>query len=132
MLPLVIPSAGDCNNGDGSCWLRVADQKHFLREGEVWKFKIQQFITLNVNSYLDCCFIQLIVFDDSFEHEAGYDLPTDTDCVSSNLPCRVVLVTDIWHPDLTDDEVKFIELLEYFLLAAFNSSILGSNFVVRF
>lgn len=37
-----------------------------------------------------------IVFDDSFYHEA---------INTSNLP-RVVLIVDVWHPDLSDEEVQ--------------------------
>jgi len=43
-----------------------------------------------------------IVFDDSFEHEASNE--------DTSLP-RVVLIVDIWHPDLSDEEVKFMEYL---------------------
>ena len=39
-----------------------------------------------------------IIFDDSFEHEAEN---------TSDLP-RVVLIIDIWHPDLSNDDVSFI------------------------
>ena len=72
------------------------------------------------------------MFDDSFEHEAGYDLDNDyktsstTDVAesaeticqshvdsmkssssSSSSDCRrIVLVVDIWHPDFSDEEVK--------------------------
>jgi len=42
------------------------------------------------------------VFDDSFEHEAWHD--------GDNT--RVILIVDLWHPDLTTDEVKFINLLQ--------------------
>ncbi len=40
-----------------------------------------------------------IVFDDSFEHEAWNRSPQR----------RVVLIIDLWHPDLSDDEVRLIE-----------------------
>ena len=56
-------------------WLRVADRKVYLEEGVP------------------------VIFDDSFEHEAGND--------DSESP-RVVLIVDFWHPDLTDEEVKFL------------------------
>jgi aspartate beta-hydroxylase len=40
---------------------------------------------------------KVIVFDDSFEHEAANE--------HCNHP-RVVLVIDFWHPDLSDEEVR--------------------------
>lgn len=79
-LPLTVPlsSINDLNENKKFAWLRVADKKKFLQEGKC------------------------IVFDDSFEHEAGND--------SINEP-RVVLVVDIWHPDLSNEEVKFLEFI---------------------
>jgi len=69
-IPLNVPS--------NEAWLRVADEKHYLKEGEI------------------------IIFDDSHEHEAANDSTTDP---------RVVLVIDIWHPDLTDKEIKFFQFI---------------------
>jgi aspartate beta-hydroxylase len=43
-----------------------------------------------------------IVFDDSFEHEAWNDHPSQA---------RLVLIVDVWHPDLSDAEVKFLSFL---------------------
>jgi aspartate beta-hydroxylase len=43
-----------------------------------------------------------IVFDDSFEHEAMNE--------SSTTP-RIILIFDIWHPDLSDSEVRFLTYL---------------------
>ena len=43
-----------------------------------------------------------LLFDDSFEHEAWHR----GDCT------RVVLVFDVWHPDLTDKEVQFLSFLQ--------------------
>jgi aspartyl/asparaginyl beta-hydroxylase (cupin superfamily) len=43
-----------------------------------------------------------IVFDDSFPHEAWNDGDRD----------RVVLIVDVWHPDLSDDEVALLEGLQ--------------------
>lgn len=43
-----------------------------------------------------------VLFDDSFEHEAAND--------SAAQP-RVVLVLDVWHPDLSDEEVRFLSFL---------------------
>lgn len=42
-----------------------------------------------------------IVFDDSFEHEA----------VNNSDQPRVVLIVDIWHPDLSDEEVRLMEYI---------------------
>ena len=44
---------------------------------------------------------ECIIFDDSFNHEAWYD-GTGT---------RINLILDFWHPELTDDEVKFFSML---------------------
>ena len=41
---------------------------------------------------------ELIAFDDSFDHEARND--------SDDL--RVVLIFEVWHPDLTNDEIEAI------------------------
>lgn len=45
---------------------------------------------------------QAMVFDDSFEHEAWHDGPET----------RITLIVDIWHPDLSDREVKFLSTLQ--------------------
>lgn len=42
------------------------------------------------------------VFDDSFEHEAWHKGDST----------RIVLVFDVWHPDLTDKEVQFLSFLQ--------------------
>mmetsp|Transcript_20408 Transcript_20408/g.3319 ORF Transcript_20408/g.3319 Transcript_20408/m.3319 type:complete len:130 (-) Transcript_20408:149-538(-) len=42
------------------------------------------------------------IFDDSFDHEAWHD----GDVV------RINLIVDFWHPDLTDDEVKFLSTIQ--------------------
>jgi aspartate beta-hydroxylase len=47
----------------------------------------------------------VLVFDDSFEHEA-WNGSTET---------RIVLVFDVWHPDLTSEEVQAIEKLSRYL-----------------
>lgn len=44
-----------------------------------------------------------LVFDDSFEHEAWNDDPSAT---------RIVLILDVWHPDLHPKEVKFLNYLQ--------------------
>lgn len=41
------------------------------------------------------------VFDDSFDHEAWHDGETT----------RINLIVDFWHPDLSDAEVKFLNIL---------------------
>jgi len=43
-----------------------------------------------------------MVFDDSFEHEAWHHGEST----------RIVLVFDVWHPDLTDKEVQFLSFLQ--------------------
>ena len=43
-----------------------------------------------------------MLFDDSFEHEAWHRGSTT----------RIVLVFDVWHPDLTDKEVQFLSFLQ--------------------
>ena len=45
---------------------------------------------------------KVVMFDDSHEHEAANDHLTHP---------RVVLVMDIWHPDLSDEEVKFLSFV---------------------
>lgn len=78
-LPLIVPV------GEGTAaTLRVADETKALEEGK------------------------LIIFDDSFEHEA-----TNT----SAFP-RIVLIFDIWHPDLTKEEVKFFEYINKYEMRA--------------
>lgn len=52
--------------------------------------------------FLILLFFQAYVFDDSFEHEAWHD----------GEKTRVILIVDLWHPDLSDDEVKFLTLLQ--------------------
>ncbi|KAJ1450571.1 Aspartyl/Asparaginyl beta-hydroxylase-domain-containing protein [Pelagophyceae sp. CCMP2097] len=44
-----------------------------------------------------------LVFDDSFEHEAWNDDP---------MHARIVLVVDVWHPDLSLRETKFLGFLQ--------------------
>lgn len=43
-----------------------------------------------------------MLFDDSFEHEAWH----------RGDATRIVLVFDVWHPDLTDKEVQFLSMLQ--------------------
>jgi len=53
---------------------------------------------------------QCFVFDDSFEHEVFN--PTAPQDSSMPIPPRVVLIIDIWHPDLTIEEVKYLKFME--------------------
>jgi aspartate beta-hydroxylase len=50
-----------------------------------------------------CC----IIFDDSFEHEVWNESAHE----------RIVLIVDVWHPDLSDDEVKLLDGLYRFVVA---------------
>jgi aspartyl/asparaginyl beta-hydroxylase (cupin superfamily) len=42
----------------------------------------------------------VLIFDDSFEHEVWNDSDRE----------RIVLIIDIWHPDLTDGQIAAIRL----------------------
>lgn len=55
-----------------------------------------------------------VIFDDSFEHEAWNDDPERTRCV---------LILDVWHPDLTPKEVKFLAFLQNAALKAEKDSV---------
>ena len=44
-----------------------------------------------------------LLFDDSFEHEAWNDHPSES---------RIVLIVDTWHPDLSPREIKFLSFLQ--------------------
>jgi aspartate beta-hydroxylase len=63
----------------GHSKLRVADDTRVIREGKCY------------------------CFDDSFEHEAWNDHPSEP---------RIVLIIDVWHPDLSLKEVKFLTFLQ--------------------
>lgn len=71
-LPLFVPR--DDNTGESCAWIRVGDEKVYFEEG------------------------QCIIFDDSYEHEAGNDHHTKS---------RIVLIFDVWHPDLSSTEVHY-------------------------
>ncbi|MDF5729620.1 MAG: aspartyl/asparaginyl beta-hydroxylase domain-containing protein [Rhizonema sp. PD38] len=43
-----------------------------------------------------------LLFDDSFEHEVKINATSS----------RIALIVDVWHPDLTDSEIKALESLE--------------------
>ena len=42
-----------------------------------------------------------IIFDDSFNHEAWHE----------GQSTRINLIVDFWHPELSNDEVKFFSML---------------------
>ena len=42
------------------------------------------------------------MFDDSFDHEAWHD----------GGETRVILIVDFWHPDLTNEEIKMLTVLQ--------------------
>ncbi|CDW71634.1 aspartyl asparaginyl beta-hydroxylase family protein [Stylonychia lemnae] len=44
----------------------------------------------------------LFIFDDSFEHEVW----------NEGNSTRLILIIDIWHPDLSDEEIQFYDVLE--------------------
>ena len=50
-----------------------------------------------------------MIFDDSFEHEAWNDDSKTT---------RIVLILDVWHPDLKKKEIKFLDYLQQAALRA--------------
>jgi aspartate beta-hydroxylase len=73
-LPLFVPTENDV-----SCsWVCVNHETRRVEEGKV------------------------LIFDDSFYHEAGND---------SSIHPRIVLIIDVWHPDLTDAEVRILEFI---------------------
>lgn len=83
-LPIIVPR-GNANSDDidlPRCRLRVGPQCESWTEGKC------------------------LIFDDSHQHEAWHDMSADDKGVA-----RVVLIVDIWHPDLTDTEVKFLSFL---------------------
>jgi len=49
-----------------------------------------------------------IVFDDYFSHEVWNDSDRS----------RIVLIVDLWHPDLTDEEVELLDGLQSYVLHA--------------
>jgi aspartate beta-hydroxylase len=42
-----------------------------------------------------------LIFDDSFNHEAWHE----------GEATRIILILDLWHPELSDQEVKFFSML---------------------
>lgn len=54
------------------------------------------------DEYTGPCEEKLFVMDDSFEHEAWHE----------GEETRIVLIFDIWHPDLSDQEVRFLGSLQ--------------------
>ena len=45
----------------------------------------------------------MFVIDDSFQHEIWYDSPDDIG--DSDMP-RLILIVDLWHPDLSVEDRK--------------------------
>lgn len=88
-LPLVVPSinADDNDNYQPLCSLTVANEERELVAGKC------------------------VIFDDSFLHEAVNRAKAYTESDPATGP-RVVLIVDIWHPDLTAEEIRFLEFLE--------------------
>lgn len=89
-LPIIVPSSpndnsNNSNGDDNNDTTKIAPCR--LRVGSD---------TINVEE--GKCYI----FDDSLEHEAWNDHATQS---------RIVLIFDIWHPDLTKKEVKFLSFL---------------------
>jgi len=76
-LPILVPETENSENCQ--TWIRVGDQTRSWKEGEI------------------------LVFDDSFEHEVKND----------TLMPRVVLIFDIWHPELLAEEIG--ELVKFSL-----------------
>ena len=59
-----------------------------------------------VSPRLWCVHVQ-VVFDDSFEHEVNYE----HEAPEQGQGERVVLLLDIWHPSLTEDERAAVQAL---------------------
>ena len=91
-LPLVVPPAPaePATGGQARCRLRVGPQTESWREG------------------------RCLIFDDSFQHEAWHDAAS-AENVDGSASCaseaRIVLICDVWHPDLSDAEVKLLSYL---------------------
>ena len=80
-LPLLVPST------DGGASVSLVPGSAWLRVGDT---------TVGLEAG------RCVLFDDSFEHEAANDSVAEP---------RVVLVLDVWHPDLSDEEVRFLNFL---------------------
>ena len=88
----------DIRDETRSC-IRIHDQVVYFKEGKVVDSMDKRISYQHVSSlFVGECF----AFDDSFEHEV-YNPPLGKDA-RFGLP-RVVLIIDIWHPDLTKEEV---------------------------
>jgi len=82
-LPLVVPGDGGADAaGRPRCRLRVGAETRAWREGRA------------------------LVFDDSHQHEAWHD-----EVEGGGSEARVVLIVDVWHPDLSDEEVRFLSFV---------------------
>lgn len=52
---------------------------------------------------------EAMLFDDSFEHSAAYRLPPGAE--ASGAPARVVLVVDLWHPEVNAVDRRVLSAL---------------------
>mmetsp|Transcript_16257 Transcript_16257/g.24491 ORF Transcript_16257/g.24491 Transcript_16257/m.24491 type:complete len:369 (-) Transcript_16257:108-1214(-) len=88
-LPLIVPSKKP-GESEPLCTLTVGDETTELIPGKC------------------------IIFDDSFLHEAQNRACRSAvgDGDPHSVGPRVVLIFDIWHPDLTAEEIKFLEFLD--------------------
>jgi aspartate beta-hydroxylase len=81
-LPLCVPRGGAAPSAVRPEEGRSAPSTSWLRVGEEYRALEEG---------------KCVLFDDSFEHEA---------CNTSLTEPRVVLIIDVWHPDLSDEEVR--------------------------
>lgn len=44
----------------------------------------------------------MFIFDDSYDHEVW----------NEGNSTRILLIFDVWHPDISDEEIKFFDTLE--------------------
>ena len=88
-LPLFVPTVDNSNNNDDDHMTvdKKIPKNPWIRVGNKYK-------TFNEG--------KCIIFDDSFEHEVFN---------TSLLYPRIILIIDIWHPDLTNEEIHFFNFL---------------------
>jgi hypothetical protein len=87
-LPLFVPTVDYTNNDDDHMTVDKKIPKNpWIRVGNEYKIFNEG---------------KCIIFDDSFEHEVFN---------TSLLYPRIVLIIDIWHPDLTNEEIHFFNFL---------------------
>jgi aspartate beta-hydroxylase len=85
-VPPAPPSASSCS-GSGTQTAEGAPDSAWLRVGGEFRILEEG---------------RCVVFDDSFEHEAA----------NPSLQPRAVLIIDVWHPDLSDEEVSGAKLTD--------------------